>query len=112
MTKSQIYECLRQVIDPELHVNIVDLGLIYQVTPSCNCQVREPGHIHILMTLTTPACPLAGSFDFLIKDAFRPVLGDEAETLVFNELTFDPPWTHALMTEELKAELGLDDWYQ
>lgn len=112
MTESEAYQCLRQVIDPELHVNIVDLGLIYKVDTDCCCDLRSPHHVHILMTLTSPACPLAGSFDFLIKDAFRPVFGDEADTRVFNELTFDPPWTKEMMSEELRAEFGLDDWYQ
>lgn len=111
MTESQAYQCLRQVIDPELHVNIVDLGLIYKVTANCSCGVREDGHTHILMTLTSPACPLAGSFDFLIKDSFRPILGEEADSMIFNELTFDPPWTKDMMTQELQAEFGMDNWY-
>ena len=110
MTKSQIFECLDQVIDPELHVSIVALGLIYKVTPECDCDVREPRHVHILMTLTTPACPLAGTFDFMVKDSLRPLLGDETDTKVFTELTFDPPWVQDIMSEELKAEFGVDEW--
>ena len=112
MTETQAYDCLRQVIDPELHVNIVDLGLIYKVTPSCPCDRREAGHVHVLLTLTTPTCPMAGSFDFMIKDSFRPVLGDATDSMVFTELTFDPPWTKDMMSDELKAEFGMDDWYQ
>jgi len=111
MSQSQIIELLKTVIDPELHVNIVDLGLIYKVTPDCECDRRDPGHLHILMTLTTPACPLAGTINQMITESVRPLLGDETDTKLFVDLTFDPPWTKDMMSEELQAEFGLDEWY-
>ena len=91
MTEQEVWDKLRLVIDPELKVNIVDLGLVYKV---------EAGKkIHILMTLTSPGCPLAGMFDVLIKHQLKA----DADI----ELTFDPPWTSDMMSEAAKIELGM-----
>ena len=98
ITQEQVWERLRTVMDPELKINIVDLGLVYKVT------VGEK--IHILMTLTTPGCPLAGMFDTLIKHALKKLPGIDVDRDVQIELTFDPPWTSDMMSEAAKAELG------
>lgn len=95
ITEEQVWERLRAVVDPELKINIVDLGLVYKVKVR---RQKSKGKIYILMTLTTPGCPLAGMFEVLIK---HKVKGD-----VEIELTFDPPWTSDMMTEAAKAELG------
>lgn len=113
MNSTQVLEELKTVIDPELHVNIVDLGLIYKVTLDCNCDKVSKSHLHILMTLTTPACPLAPVINQMIYEALRPLFHqDEMEENIFIDLTFDPPWSQEMMSSELQAEFGLDDWYQ
>lgn len=94
ITEEQVWERLRTVIDPELKINIVDLGLVYKIQVTSD----KRQEIRILMTLTTPGCPLAGMFEVLIK---HKVKGD-----VEIELTFDPPWTADMMSAAAKAELG------
>lgn len=96
--KKQVMDKLQDVIDPELQLSIVDLGLVYDVT------VEKEG-VHILMTLTTLGCPL---FDTIKED----ILGRLAELSytekqVEIELTFDPPWSMDLMSESAKAMLGI-----
>lgn len=108
MNEAEVYERLKTVIDPELNVNIVDLGLVYGVEVK---QEHNRTKIHIVMTLTTPGCPLAGVFNFIVRDAFRDCEDLNPETDVTIELTFDPPWTQEMMSDELKAKFGLDDWY-
>lgn len=110
MTQRQaILSRLRKVIDPELGVNIVDLGLVYDVT--VKHPGRKPGrrkkevNVVVVMTLTTPGCPLAGVFDRLVGDAVREI---EGVCDVSVSLTFDPPWTPELMSDEAKAQLGFD----
>ncbi len=108
ITKKQIYTQLSTVIDPELGLDIVSMGLIYDVSVSTvqTPQGPEPA-AHILMTLTTPGCPLAGVFDPMMRDALRPIEGLDVEEYVQIELTFDPPWIPEMMTEEARAEIGL-----
>lgn len=98
ITEEQVWEGLRQVMDPELKINIVDLGLVYKVTVGKK--------IHILMTLTTPGCPLAGMFDTLVKHALKKLPGIDVDRDVHIELTFDPPWISDMMSAAAKAELG------
>lgn len=86
------------MVDPELHINIVDLGLVYDVR-------EEAGEVEVEMTLTTPGCPLASVIDQKIREAVMKVPGVKSVTL---ELTFDPPWTQEMMSDEAKAELGFD----
>lgn len=93
-----IREALRGVIDPELHINIVDLGLIYDVR-------EEGGEVEVEMTLTTPGCPLAPVIDKLVREAVMKVEGIREVSL---ELIWDPPWTQEMMSEEAKVELGID----
>lgn len=95
VNKEQVYERLQTVMDPELHIDIVSLGLIYGVTVSQH-------QIRVVMTLTTPGCPLAPVIDRMIKEAIEP-LGMPVEL----ELVWDPPWTNELMSEEAKLQLGM-----
>lgn len=108
ITQKDIYDRLSTVMDPELGIDIVSLGLIYDVSISQK-QTQEGTQvkIHILMTLTTPGCPLAGVFDKLLKDSLFGLNGVDPDEDVTIELTFDPPWIPDMMTEEAKAELDL-----
>lgn len=97
--RSQVIEVLRTVYDPELPVNIYDLGLIYDV------EVGPNNHIHVKMTLTTPACPVAGTLPPQVEQRVLAVEGvQDAEV----ELVWDPPWTPDRMTDAAKLELNLD----
>lgn len=87
---------LRGVMDPELHINIVDLGLIYNV-------VIEKNEITVTMTLTTPGCPLAPVIDKLIKKA----LGELKADSVTVQLVWEPAWSVRRMSEEGKLQLGM-----
>src|SRR3954464_3759589 len=89
---------LRTGYDPEIPVNVYDLGLIYDI------QVDEAKNVHIMMTLTSPACPVAGSLPGEVEEAVRntPGVGN-----VSIELTWDPPFTVEMMSEEAKLMLGL-----
>ena len=100
ITSQDIYNRLEQVIDPELNISIVKLGLIYDVKV-------EP-KIYIKMTLTTPGCPLAGVFDQMVRDALYGLPDINVDQDVTIELTFDPPWVPDMMDAEAKAELGFD----
>lgn len=95
--EDQIREQLKQVIDPELNINIVDLGLIYEV------DVDEEDNVDILMTLTTPGCPLHGVFDELVK---KEVGNLEEVGDIEVELTFEPRWTPEEMSDKARNELG------
>lgn len=107
VTSEMIYDRLKTVMDPELNIDLVSLGLIYDVSVS---SVQSPDGVkqaaHILMTLTTPGCPLAGVFDKLVKDSLFGIEGLDPEEDVTLELTFDPPWVQDMMSEEAMAELG------
>ena len=103
MTDREVWDELRKVMDPELKINIVDLGLIYKIQITNN---KKQTKIHILMTLTTPGCPLAGMFETLIKHALKKLSGIDVNKDVQIELTFDPPWTSDMMSEAAKAGLG------
>lgn len=95
--KNAITDQMRTIYDPEIPVNIFDLGLIYDVT------VSDTGKAHILMTLTAPACPAAEILPAEAKEKAEQVEGvEEAEV----EITFEPPWTQEMMSDEAKLELG------
>jgi metal-sulfur cluster biosynthetic enzyme len=102
---TSVKNILKTVIDPELGINIVDLGLVYEVKVS-NPDSNEL-NIHIIMTLTTPGCPLGGWFVKQIKETVSAGAHTEEENVVV-EIVFDPPWTVDMMNEESKAELGFD----
>jgi metal-sulfur cluster biosynthetic enzyme len=97
VSEELITEALKDIYDPELHYNIVDLGLVYDV------HVKD-GDVHILMTLTTPACPIGPMIIAQIQEMVRILPGVKDVDV---ELTFDPMWTPELMSEEAKAGLGL-----
>lgn len=92
-----IYEKLRTVFDPEIPVNIVELGLIYSVA------INDEGYVSLSMTLTAPACPVAGEIIREVDEKIREVEGVTDANVM---LTFDPPWTRERMSEEAKLELG------
>ena len=96
--KAQVIDVLRTVYDPEIPVNIYDLGLIY------GCDVDENGVVEVEMTLTAPGCPVAQSFPGTVESAIRKVPGVTAARV---ELVWDPPWCQDRMTDEAKLELGL-----
>ncbi len=95
--KSKIIEEIRKIYDPELPVNIYDLGLIYEV------QVLEE-KVKIKMTLTTPNCPVAESLPKEVKEAAMQVEGIKEVDL---ELVWDPPWNKDMMSDAAKLELNL-----
>jgi FeS assembly SUF system protein len=97
MLRDKVEDALRNVYDPEIPVNIVDLGLVYEI------KISEGGKVNVTMTLTAPACPVAGD---IIFDAETKVKAVEGVTDVHIHLTFDPPWNKEMMTEEAKLELG------
>jgi len=98
--KDQVIAALKTVYDPEMPVNIYELGLIYGVS------VDEQGSVAIQMTLTAPNCPVAGTLPGDVERAVRSVPG---VTDVKLELTFDPPWTKDRMSEAAKLALGIED---
>ncbi len=92
-----ITETLKTVHDPEIPVNIFDLGLIYEV------KIEEGYKVKVVMTLTAPNCPVAESMPQEVKDKVAAIEGvSEAEI----ELTFEPPWTKDMMSAEAMLELG------
>jgi FeS assembly SUF system protein len=98
--KDSIVAALRKVYDPEMPVNIYELGLIYGL------DVDESGNAQIRMTLTAPNCPVAGTLPAEVERAARAVPGVNSVKL---ELTFDPPWSKDRMSEAAKLALGIDD---
>lgn len=96
--KEQVLDALRGVFDPEIPVNIYDLGLIYDV------KINEAHHVDIQMTLTTPGCPVAQTFPGTVEQAVNQVEGVSDCTV---ELVWDPPWTQERMSEVARLELGM-----
>jgi FeS assembly SUF system protein len=97
--ESDIIFVLRTIYDPEIPVNIYDLGLIYGLDAN-----PENGQVHLRMTLTAPGCPVAQSFPEMVADAVRQVPGVEDVQL---ELVWEPPWSKKMMSEAARLELGL-----
>lgn len=94
----KIVKVLKTIYDPEIPVDIYELGLIYDVL------VNEDNEVRILMTLTSPNCPVAESLPAEVEERVKSLdMVKDAEV----EITFDPPWTQDLMSEEAKLELGL-----
>ena len=93
-----ILAALKTVIDPELGINIVDLGLVYDV-------VRNADRIDIALTMTTPACPLGEMMSEEIKMVLRGQFPDITDVRV--DLVWDPPWSPELMSEESRRQLGM-----
>lgn len=96
--QDQIISALRTVHDPEIPVNIFDLGLIYLI------KITNSKHIHIEMTLTAPACPVAGSMPGAVERAVKRVPGIETVDV---QLVWEPPWGPERMSDEARLELGM-----
>ncbi|MBC8034056.1 MAG: DUF59 domain-containing protein [Chitinophagaceae bacterium] len=97
LLRDQIEDALRTVHDPEIPVNIFELGLVYSI------QVKDNNDVQITMTLTAPACPVAGE---IIMEVETKVKAIEGVNDVHVHLTFDPTWTREMMSDEAKLELG------
>jgi FeS assembly SUF system protein len=96
--KERVIDSIRTCYDPEIPVNIFDLGLIYDV------DVSAGGDVKVEMTLTSPMCPVAGSLPPEVEEKVRAVPGVKTATV---EVVWEPPWSPDLMTESAKLELGL-----
>ena len=96
--KNRVTDMMRTIFDPEIPVNIYDIGLIYKIEP------RDDGIVELVMTLTTPNCPAAGILPGEVESKARSV--DGVHDVEF-ELTFDPPWNPDMMSEGAKLELGM-----
>lgn len=97
MTEADVREALREVIDPELGVNIVDLGLVYRVDV-------DDDVARITMTMTSPACPLRDYLQDLVESAVTARVADAQRVIV--EIVTEPPWTADLMSEAARRQLG------
>lgn len=95
--EQDLIEVLKTVFDPEIPVNVYELGLIYEI------KIDDNGYVHIQMTLTAPGCPVAGD---IIREVDEKVRTVEHVTDANVMLTFDPPWNKEMMSEEAKLELG------
>ncbi|MCH7759313.1 DUF59 domain-containing protein [Patescibacteria group bacterium] len=102
ISKQDVIDVLKQCNDPEIPVNIYDLGLIYNIDISEN-QDNETFNVNITMSLTTPGCPMSGSIANEVKEKLE-ALPEVNQASV--EITFDPPWNSEMMSEDAKANLG------
>lgn len=98
-TEERIVDVLKTVYDPEIPVNIFDLGLIYKV------DVKDDSNVEIDMTFTAPSCPAA---DFIIEDVRQKVETIDKVKAVTVNLVFEPEWDKSMMTEEARVELGFE----
>ncbi len=96
--KAQVIETLRTIYDPEIPVNLYELGLIY------NVDVEDAGKVQIKMTLTSPACPVAETLPPEVKSKVEAVAGVTEANV---EVVWDPPWTPDKMTEAARLQLGM-----
>ena len=94
----RIIETLRTVYDPEIPVNIYDIGLIYEI------EINDDAEVHIKMTLTSPSCPVAGTLPGEAEQRVAATPGVAKATL---DLVWDPPWTMEMLSEAAKLQLGL-----
>ena len=97
--EDRIVDVLKTVYDPEIPVNIYDLGLIYRV------EVADDGTVDVDMTFTAPTCPAA---DFILEDVRQKVDGIEGVKSANVNLVFEPEWDKSMMTDEARMELGFD----
>lgn len=96
--KQRVVDALKEIYDPEIPVNIYDLGLIYRL------DIDDKGVVEIDMTLTTPGCPVAQTFPGTVESTIRDVEGVTAASV---ELVWDPPWSPDRLSDATKLELGL-----
>ena len=92
-----VVDACRTVFDPEIPVNIYDLGLVYTI------EISSENEVEVLMTLTAPGCPVAGEMPGWVADAVGPLAGVKQVNV---SMTFDPPWGMEMMSDEAKLELG------
>ena len=92
-----VVEACRTVYDPEIPVNIYDLGLVYTI------DINAENDVRLIMTLTAPGCPVAGEMPGWLNDAIEPVAGVKSVEV---EITWDPPWGMDMMSDEARLELG------
>ncbi|WP_341661978.1 iron-sulfur cluster assembly protein [Blattabacterium cuenoti] len=97
--ENRIISILKTIYDPEISVDIYELGLIYDV------QISGKNKVKIVMTLTTPNCPVAESLPLEVKEKVQSIIQEIKEVDVI--LTFDPPWSREFMSDEARLELGL-----
>jgi FeS assembly SUF system protein len=95
--RDQVIEVLKTIYDPEIPVNIHEIGLIYEVN------VDDDANVHVLMTLTSPMCPVAESLPPEVEEKVAAVEGVASATV---EITWDPPWDPEMMSEAARLELG------
>lgn len=96
--EDRIVEAIKTIYDPEIPVNIYELGLIYNVA------VQEDGHVDVIMTLTSPACPVAGSLPGEVEAKVEGVSGVETAKV---EIVWDPQWNPSMMSEAARLDLGM-----
>ena len=99
LTEDNVRKTIKQVDDPEIGINIVDLGLVYEIN------IQNQKEVQVVMTLTTPFCPVGPSIKQQVGNVIKKdVVGVEKVDVQF---TFNPPWDKEMMTEEAKSELGI-----
>ncbi len=98
LLESRVTEAIKSIYDPEIPVNIYDLGLIYDII------INDNQAVHVRMTLTAPNCPVAESLPVEVRDRIKMVDGVRNATV---EVVLDPPWTMDLMTDAAKLDLGM-----
>ena len=97
VTEAEVYEALEEVIDPELGLDFVSLGLVYDV------EVEDDSQVYVTFTLTTPACPIGPQ----VSEQMKEFVGDiDGVNGVHPKMIFDPPWSPEMMTEDAKFALG------
>jgi FeS assembly SUF system protein len=96
--ENTIIEVIKTVYDPEIPVDVFEMGLIYEI------KIDEAANVQIIMTLTSPSCPVAESLPQEVKDKVAGISGVESAEI---ELTFEPPWEKDMMSEEALLELGM-----
>ncbi|HEY8741460.1 MAG TPA: metal-sulfur cluster assembly factor [Chloroflexota bacterium] len=97
-TEDEIRESLRQIVDPEIGINIVDLGLIYETS------IDDNGLVAITMTLTSPGCPLSGYIGTAVESAVTDLEGVKEVDV---DIVWSPAWNPSMMSEDAKLELGI-----
>ncbi|MFT4723100.1 MAG: FeS assembly SUF system protein, partial [Flavobacteriales bacterium] len=95
--ESRVVDVLKTIFDPEIPVDIYELGLIYEV------KVNDSAFVHILMTLTSPSCPVAETLPVEVEEKVAGIKDVDGAKV---EIVFDPPWTKEMMSEEALLELG------
>lgn len=99
VAEKQIIKVLRTIYDPEIPVNIYDIGLIYELN------ISEDSDVHIVMTLTAPTCPVAGTLPPQVESSVREIPGVRDVKV---DLTWEPPWSMDMISDAARLELGLD----